>query len=371
MTARFPSLHRLTPSARAASAEDVATSIVALHSTDPATVALSIAARTNGVSVDDVDRALHVDRSIVKVMGMRRTVWAVPADLVEVVAAACGRAIAARERRQFVAALESSGVADDGARWLAEVEDEVLAAVARRGEALTTELTRDVPLLKGTVRFGGESKWAAEVGIGSRVVFVLGSEGRLVRARPRGSWASSQYRWALAPAAVDRMPEADAQVELARRWLAAFGPDAVDHVGDLRWWTGWTMSATKRALAAAGDVEPAQPPGGDEPWAALLPSLDPTTMGWKERAWYLGDLGPQLFDRTGNAGATIWWGGRVVGGWAQRASGEVVTKLLLDVGADGCAAVEAEAARLQGWLDAAGGVPKPRFPGPLHKELVA
>ncbi len=41
-----------------------------------------------------------------------------------------------------------------------------------------------------------------------------------------------------------------------------------------------------------------------EPWAALLPPLDPTTMGWKERDWYLGSYKEQLFDTAGNAGPT-------------------------------------------------------------------
>ena len=96
-----------------------------------------------------------------------------------------------------------------------------------------------------------------------------------------------------------------------------------------------------------GDLEPTPPP---EPSAALLPTLDPTTMGWKERDWYLGPHGPTLFDTNGNAGPTVWWDGRVVGGWSQRRDGEIVFELLEDVGADAVAAVEAEAARLAGWV---------------------
>ena len=84
--------------------------------------------------------------------------------------------------------------------------------------------------------------------------------------------------------------------------------------------------------------------------AALLPALDPTPMGWQARAWYLGPHAPPLFDRTGNIGPTVWWAGRVVGGWAQRASGEVVYRLLEDIGADGEAAVAAQAAALESWL---------------------
>jgi hypothetical protein len=57
----------------------------------------------------------------------------------------------------------------------------------------------------------------------------------------------------------------------------------------------------------------------------------------------------------------------VVGGWGQRPDGEVVFRLLEDVGGEATAAVEAETARLQAWL---GGVRvTPRFRTPLEREL--
>jgi hypothetical protein len=73
-------------------------------------------------------------------------------------------------------------------------------------------------------------------------------------------------------------------------------------------------------------------------------------------------------DRNGNGGPTIWVNGRIVGAWAVRKSGDVVTRLLQDVGRAASLAVEAEAARLTAWLGAA--PPVGRFPTPLAKELV-
>jgi hypothetical protein len=105
------------------------------------------------------------------------------------------------------------------------------------------------------------------------------------------------------------------------------------------------------------------------PWVALLPALDPTTMGWAGRDFYLGRHRPVLFDRNGNAGPTIWCDGRVVGGWAQRRAGEVVLRLLEDVGGEAAAAIEAEAARLTAWLGPTR--VNPRFRTPLERELVA
>jgi len=119
-------------------------------------------------------------------------------------------------------------------------------------------------------------------------------------------------------------------------------------------------------LVLAGDLEP-QPTS--DPAAALLPSLDPSVMGWKLRDWYLGPHGPRLFDRAGNAGPTVWWEGRVVGGWAQRPDGEIAVAMLEDVGADGAAAVDAEAARLRKWLGETRVAP--RFRTPVEKELLS
>ncbi len=115
------------------------------------------------------------------------------------------------------------------------------------------------------------------------------------------------------------------------------------------------------------DDQAATPDPG--PWTALLPALDPTVMGWADRSWFLGRHGPALFDRSGNAGPTIWQDGRIVGGWAQRPAGEIAVRLLADVGAEGAARVEAEAGRLGTWL--AGVRVVPRFRTPTELELSA
>src|SRR5690606_29612761 len=96
---------------------------------------------------------------------------------------------------------------------------------------------------------------------------------------------------------------------------------------------------------------------------AFLPSLDPTPMGWKERAWYLGPHIDSIFDRNGNAGPTIWSAAGIIGGWGQTPDGRVVYRLLEPVDDVTADRVEERAAELTSWLD--GTVVTPRFRTPL------
>jgi hypothetical protein len=98
-----------------------------------------------------------------------------------------------------------------------------------------------------------------------------------------------------------------------------------------------------------------------------LPGLDPTIMGWRDRAWYLGSHRAQLFDRNGNAGPTVWVGGQAVGAWSQRPDGEVVWRLLEDVATREAQRVDRAARALTEWMD--GACVTPRFPTPLDREL--
>jgi hypothetical protein len=358
----------------------VARSIVAYHATDPASVYLSAAARTGLAGPEALDRALYEDRVLVRMLGMRRTMFVVPTDLVAVVQASSSDDVAATQRRQLVRAIAANGIADADA-WLRGLEAATLAALVAHGGAHTSELTGLVAELRRTITVGS-GRWTTDVRMSSRVLLLLAADGHLVRGRPRGTWRSSQYRWIPTTQwlgePIGRLDTDRARVDLARGWLARFGPATLD---DLVWWTGWTRTRTRHAVAVldtvevgldtgatglvlAGDVDPVPRP---PPWAALLPGLDPTPMGWKARGWYLGPHHDEVFDSTGNVGPTVWWNGRIVGGWTQNADGAIVHRLLTDIGTDGRTAVEAEVARLQPHLR--GTAVMPRFPSPLDKAL--
>jgi Winged helix DNA-binding domain len=379
--ARLVARHHLARPA--ASVESAATAMIALHATDPVTVYLSAWART-GCSTADVEGALYEARGIVRMLGMRRTMFAVPAPLAPVVQRACTDDVARRLRRQLERDLERlGGVADAGA-WLRDCCDGVVAALTARGSAAAAQLSEDEPRLRTQLTYAPDKSYGGTVNITSRVLMLLSAEGLIVRGHRRGGWSSGQFTWYPARAWLsgggDDIDAAAARAELARRWLLTFGPAPAS---DLQWWTGWTGAQTKAALAAlpllsvdldgqAGVLLAADDVLSDDappPVAALLPALDPTPMGWQERSWYLGPHGPLLFDRTGNIGPTVWWEGRIVGGWAQRPSGEIGYRLLEDVGAEAARSVEAEVDRLTAWLGPARATP--RFRTPLERELSA
>jgi hypothetical protein len=381
--ARLARRHHLSPGERADSALVATRSVVALHSTDPATVLLSVHARTSKITAADIERELYVDRTIVRMLGMRRTLFVVPRDLVPVVHHACTRTIAARERRRVEQMVAASGISTQPAAWVRRAMATALRAVEERGEAFTSDVTNAVPVLAKRLRVGVGTRFESTQSAGARILPQLAMEGKLMRGRPRGAWTSGQYRWVPAADWLDggivAMDPATARAELLKRWLDAFGPGTEI---DLRWWTGWTASDTRAALGAVPHV--AVDLGGStgyvladdlertttlEPWAALLPTLDPTTMGWKERDWYLGPHAFVLFDSNGNAGPTVWWEGRVVGGWSQRPDGEIRYRLLEDVGSEAGAAIAAEAARLEEWLGEAR--VSPGFLPPFQRDLSA
>ena len=359
--ARLGWRHRLADGARAAGPEQVARSLVAVHSTDPSSVYLGLVARmTPAAGLPSVDRALYEDRTLIRLLGMRRTVFVAPLDNAALIQAACSRAVAARERRKVLSWLADTGVGADPDAWLAEVEQAALAALTVRGEATAAELVADDARLATELVLSAGKTYQGRQTIASRVLFLLSAQGRAVRGRPRGSWTSHQYRWApltaWCPQGLAEWDAAAAETELARRWLAAYGPATAD---DLQWWTGWGKTQVRRVLAElapaevdldgmpgialAGDLEPAPEAA---PWVALLPGLDSTPMGWQGREWFLGEHGPRLFDRFGNVGPTLWWDGRVVGGWAQAPGGEIVCRFLEDAGSAAVAAAQAAAETL-------------------------
>ncbi|MFF4603669.1 winged helix DNA-binding domain-containing protein [Streptomyces sp. NPDC001339] len=429
--ARLMQRHLLAPAVRTRAPEAVADALVGLHATDPATVFLAAAARMHAPTVAAIDAALYnpagpvpVGRpanplkpatltyplkpaeltypgrpavgtpagvpALARIRCMRRTMFVVPAHLAPAVHAATAGAHTHRHRPEALARLRDA-LGWDEHRYTA-VEQAVLEVLSGARDGVTAaELAAAIPDLREQIVTYPGKPYESRQRASTPVLGVLAAEGRIRRARPAGSWTSAQFRWALARPLPD-VPAAAAKTTLARHYLKAFGPVTQD---DLKWWTGWTATDTRKALAATGaqaveldegtgyllpeDLEAAAASVsentsgsafGSSSGAVLLPGLDPTPMGWRHRDWYL-DPGhtKALFDRNGNIGPTIWWNGRIVGAWAQRPDATLNWHLLTDPGRAARAAIGKEITRLTAFLD--GSRVTPCYRTPLERRLAA
>lgn len=377
--ARLVLRHRLSPASRTDDVAAIVDSLACLHSSDPATVYLSSMMRMAHPSVDAVDSALHVERTLVRHHAMRRTLWVFAVSAVAEAHWSSTVQVAANQERVLAQFLEADGITSDGLAWIARARPLILDEIARRGITTTRELGAALPDISLPLHIEG-----GQLSTHSRMLLLMGFEGSIVRTRPIGTWISSQYRWSLMqswyPDALDPLARETAEERLVRRYLTSFGPVTTT---DIAWWTGWPKATVRSALDRIGAVsvevdggeawvDPDDDDAGqthhDGPVVSLLPGLDSTVMGWKERDWYLDPaMTGRLFDRNGNAGPTIWIDGRVVGGWVQRASGEITTEILDPTAEQLRSEIEAEAERVSAMFGETRH--KVRFPAPLQSDL--
>lgn len=348
---------------------DVASALGLLHSTDPSTPYLSIHARSD-TDVDDIDQALYAARSLIRFTTIRRTVFVMDHHAAAGAFGCFNAAVAEKLRTQLIAWLETSDdVSGSAATYLAETEDAVVTSLRTDGPATGAQLAKRVPPLQATFDPMPGASYSKPIRATSKVLEIMGAELRITRGRPAGDdFTSAAWTWeACDDVSSGRVESLDADAALVRlldRYLAAFEPATVT---DMSWWTGLTKTKVRVALATLEAVEveledsveagyvgssfDGADAGSEVPVVALLPGLDPTTMGWKQRNWYVDDdVSAGFFDRNGNAGPTVWVDGQVVGAWSQRPDGEIAVEVRDEVGGDALSLVDAEVERLREWL---------------------
>ncbi len=375
-------LHHL--SGDAATPEAATRAVVALHATDPASVYLSVLARSTTSTLADVSAAMYERRTLVRWMAMRRTLFLLPRADVPVVQSAVSTPLAAVLRRRLVSQLKHNGtdppVDGDLETWLSRLQGQVEQVLRVRGSATGAELAADVPALRTFIPPRAASDRPQNVT--SALLTMMSAQGRIIRGTPTGPWTSRHHRWEPVehwwPDGLPELTADDSQRELARRWLTRFGPATAE---DLQWWTGWNQATLRHALrelpveevalhGSTGIALASDDPGDAAtapPAAALLPALDPTPMGWKRRDWFFGIPQHYVFDNRGNIGPTLWWDGEIIGSWAVTSAGQIRTAVLADRGAAARSAVQDTAARLEARLQ--GTAITPAIRTPAEREL--
>ena len=359
--------HALAPQHRVADAAAATSAMTALHATEPATPYLSLFARIDSFTRADMDHVLFESKSLVKQLAMRRTLFVFPRDLLPAAVSSPSARVAQQEAAKLIKDLERSQITDDGASWMTTASDAVLRRLAGGAELGAMELRKSLVELSGQVSRYEHKTYGAVLHVAPRVLTWLSAKGDVVRTRNAGHWRISRPLWTRMDdwlgAPIIRCKESEGYATLVGRYLRTFGPVTER---DLVWWFGATKSAMRQALSDLGavqvrleraqtgwvlpdDVDPELPV---EPWAALLPALDPTGLGWKDRDFYVDpDFAPAVFDWAGNVGTTAWWDGQIVGAYVQDDAGRVELIVARDPGPAGRAALQAEAKRLEDWLD--------------------
>jgi len=232
--------------------EAVTRALLALHATDPASVYLSVLARSTRSTLADVSAAMYEQRSLVRWMAMRRTLFLFARADVPMVQAAVSTPLAAMLRRRLISQLERNSteppIDGDVTRWLADLEARVERALQVRGTATGAQLSADEPALRTFVPPRVPSDRPQNVT--STLLTLMSAQGRLVRATPTGPWTSRHHRWEPVqqwwPGGLPQLETGQAQRDLAELWLTRFGPATAE---DLQWWTGWNKSTVHRALS--------------------------------------------------------------------------------------------------------------------------
>lgn len=347
----------------------LAADLVALHATCPPTVFLAAWARIDGITPADIEHALYDDRALVRHLCMRRTAFVVDRDTLADAVHAVGPRVSASERTNMLRDLRRSPDFDDPEAWIDTAAAAVRDHLSDGSDATSAELRERLPQLDGRVSVATEKSWGGSIPMGPRVLNMMSAAGEIVRGVNTGGWHVSRPRWsAMEHWLGGPIPDgtvAEGHAALVGKWLRAFGPGTET---DIVWWLGSTKAAVRQALADVEAVEVDVEVAAGE-WATgyllpddldpvdavdrdgfLLPELDPTTMGWKQRDWYLAPHAEHVFDRNGNGGQTVWWDGRIVGGWYREPDGGVGLHLLEKLPQRATARLRRRADQMAAWL---------------------
>jgi hypothetical protein len=305
---------------------EAAAAMAGVHAQVASAADLSLGLRVAGVTRADVAAALWQDRSLVRTFGPRGTVHVLPAVDLPWWLAALG-------------SVPKPPGHPDGVRLQPEETEAVVTAIdaaLREGDRTTDEL--DAYVAEACGPWAAEESMAAFGGFWPRWRQALGAaavRGVLCFGPNRGRKVAyaSPSRWL--PDLVLPAPD-DAQLELLRAYLTAYGPATAAHLA--RWLAtspAWTKELFQRADLDEVDLggEPAWVWGGDStfdagdaPAVRLLPYFDAFQVGSQPR----GLLFPGQAAERALAGAqagnypVLLLDGVVGGVWHQKRSGQKV-----------------------------------------------
>jgi uncharacterized protein YcaQ len=350
---------QLAARAPLADALAVVSRIAGLHAQVTTSAELALWARVQGLAPGGLAKLLWEDRALVKTWAMRGTLHLLPADELGLWTGAQGEL---RPRTEQPAWLRHHGLDADRARALLAAVPEALAGRPLTRAELAAEVARRAgdPELEERLR-GGYGDLLKPSAFRGELCFAPG-EGPAVRFTRPDRWLGA---WT-------PMPGPDAAREVARRFLAAYGPATREHLA--RWFGMASAPQAGRWLRSLGDeaveVETAGRRGWllardvDEVVAArprgavrLLPAFDPFVVGAprdEDDAIARADR-PRVYRPQGWLSAVLLVDGRMAGTWRHERAGDrlaVAIEPFAPLPGEVRAAAEAEVERLGRFLGA-------------------
>ncbi|HEX8753353.1 MAG TPA: winged helix DNA-binding domain-containing protein [Solirubrobacterales bacterium] len=338
---RSPLPERLTAQALAgdplSSAEAVAERLLAVQAQDPRGARLAVRARTRGLSVADVDRALTEDRSLLVTWLNRGTLHLVRS-----------------EDYPWLHALTTPPLLTSNTRRLGQ-EGVGPEAAERAVQTIERSLVEEGPLTRPQLRQRLESAGVRTEGQALvHLLFLATLRGIAVR----GPMVDKEHAYALTRDWLGPQPSVDreaALAELARRYLAGHGPaDA----RDLARWAGLPLRDARAGLGAIASELVQREDGlldlanrgtaAAVPPPRLLGAFDPLLLGWASREEVVGPH-KLLVTTNGLFRPFALVGGRAVATW-RLAGGKVTIEHLERVPKQDVAALEADAERVLEFL---------------------
>ena len=208
--------------------------MVGLHATSPSTVYLSTWARVPGFVPVDMDRALYDDRSLVRQLAMRRTMFVMPTPTLRDAVGAVGPRVAASERTNMLRDLRRSNDFPDPDGWIDAARDAVARLVCDGIPRSTTQLRVALPELDGRVTVGAGKSWGGTMSMAPRLLNMMSAAGDIVRGTNDGPWHRSKPLWVgmeqWLGRPLDPPDVATGHVRMIDRWLRAFGPVSYTHL---------------------------------------------------------------------------------------------------------------------------------------------
>ncbi len=287
-----------------------------LHATLPATPYLSLFARVEGFRREQLDEELYVARSLGKIRYVRTTVHVLPKVFVPTALAAT-RTLTEPSSRGYAQFL---GITRE---QYAETSRAIMK-ILKGKKGMTTKKIKQQ--LQTTLNV-------------SPIVNLMCDRGLLIRGAPQKGWRSNMHTYFLLSEyfpglKLDTIGEKDAKKAVVLRYLASFGPATEN---DVSWWSGFTKAQVRPIIdELTNEIAYVTVSGIEKEFIMLsqdekalaadaatgthvvnmLPTLDPYLMGYKDRERFLDlDRFDYVYDRGGNAVATILFDGEIIGVW--------------------------------------------------------